>query len=602
MNLQYKLYENGNNDTSNVLAEVLKNRGIDDYNRYLNLDESVVEPYRNLDNIEEAVSLFMKHFNQKNKIGILVDEDPDGFCSAAMMYSYIKQMDSDYPVDYILHGRAKAHGLSDDVKILSDIDLLIIPDAGTNDKNEIKHINEDGIDILILDHHELEGKNKQEDLIFDDALNGTIYETVIVNNQMSNNYSNKNLCGAGVVYRFLQALDEENWNEFADDYLDLCALANISDVMDMRSFETRYFTDMGLLNIQNKCFKALVDAQDYSMGGKINIHNVQWYITPILNGMIRIGSSEEKELLFRAFIEQDEFFEYKKRKPAETIQESIYDRAARLCKNAKSRQDKQKEKCVSQIAEIAQHIPQENKVVMIDTSDILDNGLTGVVAIKIAEMFNKPCILLNKFLDKKTGKITYGGSARNIDNSPIDSFKDIVNSTNILDGRGHANAFGIVGLEIDKKDDALNRLNDILQDVEYDSTYRVDFIVDIDDVTVKIVTDLARLEDIIGQGIEEPMLAIENISLTKEQFEIFGKNEDTISFMIDEIKYIQFKCKEGNQLYDWLQNAWDENDSVVFNIVGKPSINEYNGVRTPQIIIEYVVVVSTNNSDNEEEW
>ena len=602
MNLQYKLYENGNNDTSNVLAEVLKNRGIDDYNRYLNLDESVVEPYRNLDNIEEAVSLFMKHFNQKNKIGILVDEDPDGFCSAAMMYSYIKQMDSDYPVDYILHGRAKAHGLSDDVKILSDIDLLIIPDAGTNDKNEIKHINEDGIDILILDHHELEGKNKQEDLIFDDALNGTIYETVIVNNQMSNNYSNKNLCGAGVVYRFLQALDEENWNEFADDYWDLCALANISDVMDMRSFETRYFTDMGLLNIQNKCFKALVDAQDYSMGGKINIHNVQWYITPILNGMIRIGSSEEKELLFRAFIEQDEFFEYKKRKPAETIQESIYDRAARLCKNAKSRQDKQKEKCVSQIAEIAQHIPQENKVVMIDTSDILDNGLTGVVAIKIAEMFNKPCILLNKFLDKKTGKITYGGSARNIDNSPIDSFKDIVNSTNILDGRGHANAFGIVGLEIDKKDDALNRLNDILQDVEYDSTYRVDFIVDIDDVTVKIVTDLARLEDIIGQGIEEPMLAIENISLTKEQFEIFGKNEDTISFMIDEIKYIQFKCKEGNQLYDWLQNAWDENDSVVFNIVGKPSINEYNGVRTPQIIIEYVVVVSTNNSDNEEEW
>lgn len=600
--MQYKLYENGNNDTSNVLAEVLKNRGIDDYNRYLNLDESVVEPYRNLDNIEEAVSLFMKHFNQKNKIGILVDEDPDGFCSAAMMYSYIKQMDSDYPVDYILHGRAKAHGLSDDVKILSDIDLLIIPDAGTNDKNEIKHINEDGIDILILDHHELEGKNKQEDLIFDDALNGTIYETVIVNNQMSNNYSNKNLCGAGVVYRFLQALDEENWNEFADDYLDLCALANISDVMDMRSFETRYFTDMGLLNIQNKCFKALVDAQDYSMGGKINIHNVQWYITPILNGMIRIGSSEEKELLFRAFIEQDEFFEYKKRKPAETIQESIYDRAARLCKNAKSRQDKQKEKCVSQIAEIAQHIPQEDKVVMIDTSDILDNGLTGVVAIKIAEMFNKPCILLNKFLDKKTGKITYGGSARNIDNSPIDSFKDIVNSTNILDGRGHANAFGIVGLEIDKKDDALNRLNDILQDVEYDSTYRVDFIVDIDDVTVKIVTDLARLEDIIGQGIEEPMLAIENISLAKEQFEIFGKNEDTISFMIDEIKYIQFKCKEGNQLYDWLQNAWDENDSVVFNIVGKPSINEYNGVRTPQIIIEDVVVVSTNNSDNEEEW
>ena len=589
--MQYRLYENANNDTSNILKEVLKNRGIDDYYTYLDLDESVVIPYQKLDNIENAVDLFMNHFNNKNKIGVLVDEDPDGFCSASMMYLYIKRMDENYPVEYILHKRAKAHGLSDDVIIPNDIKLLIIPDAGTNDCKECKELSEQGVDILILDHHE-----KEEDNPY----------ALIVNNQMSNSYPNKCLCGAGVVYRFLQALDDENWNEFADDYLDLCALANISDVMDMRSFETRYLTDLGLLNINNKCFKALIDAQNYSMNGKVNIHNIQWYITPILNGMIRIGSQEEKELLFRAFIEQDEFFEYKKRatkdKPAETIQESIYDRAARLCKNAKSRQDKQKEKSVEQIAEIAQSIPFDDKVVMIDTSDILDTGLTGVVAIKIAEMFNKPCILLNKFLDKKTGKITYGGSARNVNHSPIESFKDIVNSTNVFNfGKGHANAFG-VNLDLDKKDEAINVMNNILRDVEYDSTYRVDFILDIEDVSIKLITELARFEDIVCQGIEEPMLAVENISLTKDCFEIFGKNEDTISFTIDEIKYIQFKCKEGNPLYDWIQNAWDENDSVTFNIVGKPSINEYNGVRTPQIIIEDVVVIDTNSNSEDEDW
>ena len=589
--MQYRLYENANNDTSNILKEVLKNRGIDDYYTYLDLDESVVIPYQKLDNIENAVDLFMNHFNNKNKIGVLVDEDPDGFCSASMMYLYIKRMDENYPVEYILHKRAKAHGLSDDVIIPNDVKLLIIPDAGTNDCKECKELSEQGVDILILDHHE-----KEEDNPY----------ALIVNNQMSNSYPNKCLCGAGVVYRFLQALDDENWNEFADDYLDLCALANVSDVMDMRSFETRYLTDLGLLNINNKCFRALIDAQNYSMNGKVNIHNIQWYITPILNGMIRIGSQEEKDLLFRAFIEQDEFFEYKKRatkdKPAETIQESIYDRAARLCKNAKSRQDKQKEKSVEQIAEIAQSIPFDDKVVMIDTSDILDTGLTGVVAIKIAEMFNKPCILLNKFLDKKTGKITYGGSARNVNHSPIESFKDIVNSTNVFNfGKGHANAFG-VNLDLDKKDEAINVMNNILRDVEYDSTYRVDFILDVEDVSIKLITELARFEDIVCQGIEEPMLAVENISLTKDCFEIFGKNEDTISFMIDEIKYIQFKCKEGNPLYDWIQNAWDENDSVTFNIVGKPSINEYNGVRTPQIIIEDVVVIDTNSNSEDEDW
>ena len=590
--MQYRLYENANNDTSNVLKEVLKNRGIDDYCTYLDLDESVVIPYQKLDNIENAVDLFMNHFNNKNKIGVLVDEDPDGFCSASMMYLYIKRMDENYPVEYILHKKAKAHGLSDDVIIPNDIKLLIIPDAGTNDCKECKELSEQGVDILILDHHE-----KEEDNPY----------ALIVNNQMSNSYPNKCLCGAGVVYRFLQALDDENWNEFADDYLDLCALANISDVMDMRAFETRYLTDLGLLNISNKCFKALINAQNYSINGKVNIHNVQWYITPILNGMIRIGSQEEKELLFRAFIEQDEFFEYKKRatkdKPAETIQESIYDRAARLCKNAKSRQDKQKEKSVEQIAEIAQSISFDDKVVMIDTSDILDTGLTGVVAIKIAEMFNKPCILLNKFLDEKTGKITYGGSARNVNHSPIESFKDIVNSTNVFNfGKGHANAFG-VNLDLDKKDEAINVMNNILRDVEYDSTYRVDFILDIEDVGIKLITELARFEDIVCQGIEEPMLAVENISLAKDCFEIFGKNEDTISFTIDEIKYIQFKCKEGNPLYDFLQNAWSSDDCVTFNLVGKPTINEYNGIRTPQIIIEDVDVTKCSSNNNmEEDW
>ena len=77
--------------------------------------------------------------------------------------------------------------------------------------------------------------------------------------------------------------------------------------MDMRSFETRYITNLGLLNITNKCFQAFIKAQDYSMNGKVNIHNIQWYVTPVINACIRIGSSDEKELLFRAFIEKDEF-------------------------------------------------------------------------------------------------------------------------------------------------------------------------------------------------------------------------------------------------------------------------------------------------------
>ena len=595
--MKYRLYENGTNDTSNVVMEVLKNRGVCDCNEYLNLTDKVVLPYSYLNNMDEAVDLFINHFERKSKIGVLVDEDVDGFCSASEMYLYIKRLDSDYPVKYIMHQRAKAHGLSDDIELPDDIELLIIPDAGTNDVEQCKKLNENGIDILILDHHESEKDNPF---------------ALIVNNQMSERYDNKSLCGAGVVYKFLKALDDRLWNEYADDFLDLFALGNISDVMDMRSYETRYLTDLGLKNIQNKFLKALIKAQEYSMNDIVNIHNIQWYITPVINAIIRIGSIEEKELVFRAFIEEDEFFEYKKRatknNPAQTIQESIYDRAARFCKNSKQRQDKLRDKGLEKLSNQAKKFcknPDETKILLVDATDVLHEGLTGVVAIKMAENFNKPVILLKRHRNER-GEEVYGGSARNMNNSPIENLKDVINSTNVIKGQGHANAFGIVDLPIDKKEEATRILNDILKDVEYDATYLVDYIFDIYEVDVNTIMQLSVFDNIICQGIEEPKIAVENIKLSRSEFEIFGKKEDIISFTYNGIKYVQFKCKEGNQIYDFLQNAWDDNETVTFNIVGKPSINEYNGIRTPQVIILDNDIISTDNTetfeDEDEAW
>lgn len=595
--MKYRLYENGTNDTSNVVMEVLKNRGVCDCNEYLNLTDKVVLPYSYLNNMDEAVDLFINHFERKSKIGVLVDEDVDGFCSASEMYLYIKRLDSDYPVNYIMHQRAKAHGLSDDIELPDDIELLIIPDAGTNDVEQCKKLNEIGIDILILDHHESEKDNPF---------------ALIVNNQMSESYDNKSLCGAGVVYKFLKALDDRLWNEYADDFLDLFALGNISDVMDMRSYETRYLTDLGLKNIQNKFLKALIKAQEYSMNDIVNIHNIQWYITPVINAIIRIGSIEEKELVFRAFIEEDEFFEYKKRatknNPAQTIQESIYDRAARFCKNSKQRQDKLRDKGLEKLSNQAKKFcknSDETKILLVDATDVLHEGLTGVVAIKMAENFNKPVILLKRHRNER-GEEVYGGSARNMNNSPIENLKDVINSTNVIKGQGHANAFGIVDLPIDKKEEATRILNDILKDVEYDATYLVDYIFDIYEVDVNTIMQLSVFDNIICQGIEEPKIAVENIKLSRSEFEIFGKKEDIISFTYNGIKYVQFKCKEGNQIYDFLQNAWDDNETVTFNIVGKPSINEYNGIRTPQVIILDNDIISTDNTetfeDEDEAW
>ncbi|MBC5688087.1 hypothetical protein H8S37_03955 [Mediterraneibacter sp. NSJ-55] len=554
-------------------------------------------PYKKLKNIEKAVQMFAKHFENRNKIGILIDEDVDGFTSAAMMYSYIQDMKEDYPVKYIMHDRAKAHGLSSDVVIPEDIKLLIIPDASTNDCKQCNELHEKyNTDIIILDHHQQEDTKEKHEY------------AVLVNNQISDDYSNKNLCGAGVVYKFLQALDDYYWNDYAEDYIDLCALANISDVMDMRSFETRYIAIQGLHHIKNKCFQALIDAQSYSMNNHINIHNIQWYITSVINGCIRFGSSEEKELLFRAFIETDESFEYKKRatkdKPAEVIQESIYDRAARLCKNAKSRQDKAREKSTSEIMECLRTYDKDNKIVVCDASNIVDTSLTGVVAMKVADIMNRPCILLQKHVDDNN-KVIYGGSARNINHSPIESLKDVVNQTGIATLQGHDNAAGLVDLQFEQKDEFIKKLNELLQDVEYDATYTCDYIIDdIENINPEFISILAGFQDFIGQGIENPIIAVSNVTLCKDDFQLLGKNSDTYKFTYNDIEYVKFKCKDEDPVLSWIKDCWNDEEKIEIELVGKPGINIFNGIRTMQVIIESTNIINTTHcmNDSDDIW
>ena len=598
--LKYRLYETSNNDPNENIEETFfRDRGIDDYKTYMHLDESCVIPYTKLDNIHTAVDLFNSFIIKRKMIGILVDEDVDGFCSASMMYLWIKHYDKDYPVKYIMHEKAKTHGLSaNDIVIPEGVELLIIPDAGTNDCDECNFlIDQCNVGVLILDHHEKTFQNK-------------INKAVIVNNQTSDEYQNKQLCGAGVVYKFLQALDGFYNIHYADEFLDLCAFANISDVMDMRSFETKYLVDKGLKRIKNKFMSALIEAQSYSMNGVVNIHNVQWYMTPVVNGCIRFGTAEEKELLFRAFIETDEVFEYKKRatktEPSKIIEENIYDRAARLSKNAKSRQDKARDKGVAELSEIISHeIQDDDKVIICDATNIVDTSLSGVVAIKMADIFKRPCILLQKHVsrdERGNRKIVYGGSARNIDHSPILSFKDVVNDTNVIKGQGHANAFGIVDMPIDKIDEAKTKFNEMLKDVEYDSTYRCDYILDIDSVNNGIIIALSDFKDYLGQGIDEPIIAVENIYVYRDEIELIGKNSDTIKFVKNDIEYVKFRCSKDDPILNWVDDCWNDEDYIQINIVGKPGVNIYNGIKTLQVIIEDAEIIKSGEGNTFNVW
>ncbi len=575
--MNYRLIKNSLNDIDNPKQTILLNRGIENWKQYLNLNEGCIHDFNLLKNIDKAVSCFIKHIENKSRIHIVVDSDVDGYTSASMVYRYIKQLEKDINVTYSLHSK-KQHGISEDIEIPKDCELLIVPDAGSNDNEQCKELVEKGMDVIILDHHICD---KQNDF------------AIVVNNQMCD-YPNKNFCGAGIVYKFLKAVDEELWEDYADKMLDMVALGNISDVMDMRECETRYYVDLGLSKIRSKLFKALIEKQSYSMNGIVNITSVQFYVTPILNSMIRVGSAEDKDLLFRAFVETDEVFKYKKRGETEEFDEDIYTRAARLCYNAKNRQSKIVQKGVDAIDELVQGKEIYNdKVMFINVSDILGETLTGLVAIKIAEKYNRPCLLLRRQKVREDGSLYYGGSCRNFDNSPIESLKDFLDSTGTFEYvQGHDNAAGI-SIHRENVTKSIELCNERLADVDFQKCFYVDFDMECDDLSVAFIKTIDEMKDIFGQGIKEPLIHIKNIIVYSEDINIMGKNLNSWKVIVgDGYAFVNFNVDVNTDSlllkYRELTDEDVENGVIlgVMDVVGTVSINNYNGILTPQIIIK----------------
>ena len=563
--MQYKLFKQSLNDKDNVLKTILINRGIDNWEEYLNLDSSCCNNYDNLNNIEDAVKLFDKHFSQRNPIAILVDEDVDGQCSSACMYSYIKLLDDTYPVYYLLHSNNKAHGLTKmndgDFAIPEDVKLFIIPDAGTNDIEQINKLVECGTDCLCLDHHQRE----QED----ECLG------IIVNNQISDNYTDKDFCGTGIVYEFLRALDDWYLCSYADEFLDLVCFANIADVMSMKDCQTRYYVETGFKNIQNEFLLAMMDAQEFSTKGIWNIFNVAWYLVPPINSLIRIGNLEEKDKLFRAFIGDDTTFPYKKRGSSEEIEEDIYTHVSRLCKNTKSKQDRMRDVLCD---ELRAKVDMNDKVSLL-VADNSDSGIVGLSCSKLSDQIGRPCIIVK---DIGGGKLS--GSARNCRNSIVKDLKELVSSTNVFNfAAGHGNAFGCE-LNTDKLEEARKALNEALEKYEYDDTIYCDFILDAYDIDYEFIKTIDDHRHIWGQGVEEPTVAIENIEISTDDCVVMGKNFDSVAFMHCGVKYCKFKCSEDDDLLQFASGVGD--DYATINIVGKCSINTYGGSSTAQVIID----------------
>jgi single-stranded-DNA-specific exonuclease len=565
--MKYELI--GKNNLLSPIETVLRNRGIEDIQSFLHTSEKDVIPWSKLRNIDEAVDCLLKHIEIGSKIFIQVDADFDGFSSSTMLINYLTNAFKDINIQWRLH-EGKQHGIIFET-IPSDVNLVIIPDAGSNQYREHKALSKVGIDVIVLDHHECEKESEY---------------AIVVNNQLSPEYENKTLVGAGITYKFLKALDNKLGINHADHYLDLVACGLIADMADMRNLETRYYVQKGLSKINNLLLKSLFEKVSFSTKGIVNCVNVQFYIAPLINAAVRTANLQEKLQMMNAFLESKEQIFNSRKKEHEPIQVAT----ARMLTNVKARQGRLRDKGVEAIQQrIIDKNLLDNKILIVNVTDILDKNLSGLVANSLAKQYKRPVLLLR--YDEKSD--TFGGSGRGYEKGVNKDLRQFLQNTGqFIFVEGHSNAHG-VSIETEKLVIANDMINEQLKDIDIDiESYDVDFIIPANQFKDTFIKELTKHKNIWGFKVEEPVIAIKGIEVNKDEVYINGTKKNTLKFVYKGIEFIKFFSSE-----EVWESIVSQGERLVIDVIGKCSINEYNGIKTPQVIMEDLEVVKVKKKE-----
>lgn len=572
------------NKEDDFLERILTQDGVEDIYDFLHVNKTYTHSPFLFRNMEEGIGLL--HEKLGGTIFIKRDPDVDGYTSSAYLRGFITDISPDTKV-ICSTSYQKEHGIFiDDIKdIVDEIDLIIIPDAGSSSVEECKEITEKyHIPILIIDHHEINEEVMK-------------YATLI--NCMDGQYPNNTLSGVGVVHKFCLAYAEKYGikEEVCNYYLDLVALGMIADSMDMRNLETRYYALEGLKeeNRHNLLIKELALKYEEDMKLGFTFDSVGWVIAPKMNGLIRYGTPAEQNDMFRALCGEKEDREYQPRRsrgagknsPKPPIEiHSLQKTMARVCGNVKERQDKAVREYMKTLDDAIQEQQlDKNSVIIIDATEIIDKKtVTGLVANKLAEKYHRPIVILRSRNDE-----LFGGSGRGYEKGKIDNFRTFLNETNVFECAGHENAFGV---SLAKKDlsKAIELCNEKLKLDDLVTIHEVDYEVKVENLTCKAVMKVAESYEIWCKGVPEPTFVITDIQIPAKDIIGYGENNGFIKFNYNGIDYIKKYCCKGEWEEMTLRdrNVLGENKKILhMTIIGNFVLNEWDGQRYPQVKIKY---------------
>lgn len=594
--------------TEDIIEKFLYCRGMTPNNikEYLNSTDECINSFYDLgeDNLSIAASALVSTIADNKSVLVVVDCDCDGYTSAAILINYLHRL---YPywvenhLEYYMH-TGKQHGLSDcyEYALEKKFDLIICPDSSSNDYEYHKKIKEEtqgNTKIIVLDHHEAE-------YISEDA--------IIINNQLCD-YPNKFLSGAGVVWQFCRYIDNILDCNIADDFLDLVAIGLQGDMMSMLSIETKHLIWKGLKTsqIKNPFIYEIIKKNNFSLSKADYISykglaatpmGASFFIVPFINAIVRSGTIEEKDLIFRSMLEHKAFEKIlsNKRGHAQGETERVVDQAMRTVTNVKNRQTRAQDAGMELLESlIEKNDMMKHKVLLflLEPGQI-DRNIAGLCANKIMAKYQRPVCVLTKVIEKDN--ISFQGSARGYDKSGITNFKDIcAEGPGVMFAEGHQGAFGL-SIDLGKYDvndegcmemfgepiyQFLDYTDNVLKDMQSEPMYYIDYDLDESEIDASsIILALSELNDFYGKDIDRPLVMM-SFTVTSNNFTVMKSN--TLKFTLPNgISIIKFNGTEEEI------EQFTTKGAIKINAICKPNRNEWNGNISAQLLLEDYEIVT----------
>ena len=506
---------------------ILDIRGIENKETFLNPKETDVNSPWYLSNMKRAVDTIIDAIENNLTIGIYADIDADGVTSTDIMYKYLKNFNIE-PV-LIYHQRKENHGIKVE-NVPEDLDLLIIVDSSSNSTEECFLLSK-SMNIVILDHHEFEKDNPY---------------AIIVNPQY-NDYPNKYLSGAGVVYQVCKAIDEIMLTDFADKYIDIACVGLIGDMMDVTNPETRYLIYKGLLKIHNNCDKNLMAIlKNLKKDYKPNATTIGFYLVPFINSIIRLGKIET--ILEILTTEDDKNLK-------------------KLIKASSNKNEERKEIQSDIVEKIDNIIDLSHKIIIVNVSELKANKtLNGLIAQNVAQKYQKPTLVVS--LDNETNMFV--GSGRGYGNAF--DFRQLLSDTNLFENAsGHPSAFG-VEFSPDNLEKIFEFIDTELENLKQDYKIEADIAINVEDITWDLAYEMQKLSFITGKGFKEPLFIIEDLPVGA----VKTMKDIHLKFNAEDLECVKFNVSESE--IDEVKNA------LCIDVLGSIGVNSWYNFGTKQTI------------------